>query len=135
MIPQMGAGYRVSGQSATGKGTLGASPSPLWNSLTARDGILPAYAHAHARRAFPTRLRAACVACKESDLHMQITVNGEQRQAPPDTTVATLLQALKLSGRRIAVERNGAIIPHSAYSDERLEDGDQLEIIHAIGGG
>lgn len=66
---------------------------------------------------------------------MKVTVNGEERQARPGTTVATLVETLGLSGRRIAVERNGNIIPHSAYGEERLEDGDQLEIIHAIGGG
>lgn len=66
---------------------------------------------------------------------MKVTVNGEEQQIRPGATVATLVKTLGLSGQRIAVERNSHIIPHSAYDEERLEDGDRLEIIHAIGGG
>ncbi len=46
-----------------------------------------------------------------------------------------LLDALELSGKRIAVEKNGEIVPRSRYADTALADGDTLEIVVAVGGG
>ena len=46
-----------------------------------------------------------------------------------------LLDALELSGKRVAVERNGEIVPRSRYSVTRLAEGDALEIVVAVGGG
>jgi sulfur carrier protein len=46
-----------------------------------------------------------------------------------------LLEALALSGKRVAVEKNGEIVPRSRYADTRLADGDALEIVVAVGGG
>jgi thiamine biosynthesis protein ThiS len=63
------------------------------------------------------------------------TVNGEQRPLPGAMTVADLLATLGLDGRKVAVERNEAIVPRSAYATTRLEPGDSLEIVHFIGGG
>lgn len=64
-----------------------------------------------------------------------VSVNGEARQLPPDTTVAELLARLAPAGRRIAVERNGAIVPRSMHGTTVLADGDRLEIVIAVGGG
>jgi len=67
---------------------------------------------------------------------MEITVNGSTRTvdvASPD--VAALVRALGLEGKRIAVERNGEIVPKSRYADTPLHDGDRLEIVGAVGGG
>jgi sulfur carrier protein len=64
-----------------------------------------------------------------------ISVNGEARQLPPDTTVAELLAQLAPAGRRVAVERNGAIVPKSLHGTTMLADGDRLEIVIAVGGG
>jgi len=64
-----------------------------------------------------------------------VSVNGEARQLPPDTTVADLLTQLAPAGRRIAVERNGAIVPRSMHGTTVLADGDRLEIVIAVGGG
>ena len=66
---------------------------------------------------------------------MQITVNGEVRPLPSAQTLADLVESLDLGGRRIAVERNGEIVPRSQYPATVLDDGDQLLIVHAIGGG
>jgi sulfur carrier protein len=66
---------------------------------------------------------------------MQITVNGEVRALPAAQTLGQLVDALELAGRRIAVERNGEIVPRSRYADTMLDDGDELLIVHAIGGG
>ena len=66
---------------------------------------------------------------------MQLFVNGQAHafEAPP--TVSQVLDRLVLSQRRIAVERNGAIIPRSHYGNCHLEEGDCLEIVVAVGGG
>jgi thiamine biosynthesis protein ThiS len=66
---------------------------------------------------------------------VRITVNGEPRSLPGATTVAALLAAIGLDTRKVAVERNEAIVPRSAYAATALADGDALEIVHFIGGG
>lgn len=42
---------------------------------------------------------------------------------------------MQLGGKRVAVERNGEIVPRSQYVQVKLQDGDQLEIVVAVGGG
>jgi sulfur carrier protein len=66
---------------------------------------------------------------------MQITVNGELRRVEPQTTVLALLQQMSLADKRIAVERNGEIVPRSRHESTPLEEGDQLEVVVAVGGG
>ena len=67
---------------------------------------------------------------------MQLTVNGTPRTFDPAVrTVAELVRALALDGKRIAVEKNGAIVPKSRYAETPLADGDTLEIVGAVGGG
>lgn len=66
---------------------------------------------------------------------IQITVNGEARQIAADTSVTGLIDQLGHAGRRIAVERNGEIVPKSQHGATRLADGDTLEIVVAVGGG
>ncbi len=66
---------------------------------------------------------------------IEITVNGEKRQLPQQSTVASLLDTLGLAGKRIAVERNGEIVPRSRHADETIAGGDRLEIVVAVGGG
>ena len=64
-----------------------------------------------------------------------LLVNGNTRSAPPDSNVTWLLESLELAGKRVAVERNGEIVPRSLYDATSLADGDQLEIVVAVGGG
>ena len=64
-----------------------------------------------------------------------ITVNGASRDIPPGGTVAGLLVGLGLDQRKVAVERNEAIVPRSQYDTTALAPGDQVEIVHFIGGG
>ncbi len=66
---------------------------------------------------------------------MTITVNGEARTLSGATTVAALLASIGLDTRKVAVERNEAIVPRSAYAATPLANGDALEIVHFIGGG
>lgn len=65
---------------------------------------------------------------------MQILVNGEFEQIEPQSLESYLTDKLLL-GRRIAIERNGDIVPRSQFTNVVIEDGDVLEIVHAIGGG
>lgn len=66
---------------------------------------------------------------------MNITVNGKARSCPEGTTVDELLELLMLTGRRVAVERNGDIVPRSLYASVSLAEADQIEIVVAVGGG
>jgi len=66
---------------------------------------------------------------------MQVTVNGTPRTLAPGATVEQLLEQMGLVGRRLAVERNGEIVPRSRHPEVPLADGDRLEIVVAVGGG
>lgn len=66
---------------------------------------------------------------------MEIFLNGERRQFPAPMTVAALVETLGYAGKRIAVERNGEIVPRGRHAEVVLADGDRLEIVVAVGGG
>lgn len=66
---------------------------------------------------------------------MNIYVNGEPKALAEVRSVADLVLALGLQGRRLAVERNGEIVPKSRHAEEELNDGDRLEVVVAVGGG
>lgn len=66
---------------------------------------------------------------------IRVTVNGAARELPPTLTIAGLITMLGLEGRRIAVERNGDIVPRSRHAEMELAEGDALEIVAAVGGG
>ncbi len=66
---------------------------------------------------------------------IDISLNGEPRRLDSETTVARLMEDLGYSGRRIAVERNGDIVPKSRHEETRVEQGDRIEIVVAVGGG
>jgi sulfur carrier protein len=66
---------------------------------------------------------------------MQIFVNGTAHELPEGTTAAELLEALELTGKRLAMEVNHDIVPRSTFASHRLRPGDCVEIVHAIGGG
>ena len=66
---------------------------------------------------------------------IELSVNGQKQRFEPGTNVAQLIDALALGGKRIAVERNGEIVPRSRHAETRLMEGDKLEIVVAVGGG
>lgn len=67
---------------------------------------------------------------------MQIFVNGKDMQlAAEAVTVLALVEQMQLSGKRIAIERNGDIVPRSQFAAVLLQAGDKLEIVGAVGGG
>ena len=64
-----------------------------------------------------------------------ININGETRQFTESISIATLIDEMDLTGKRIALERNGTIIPRSSYATQNISDGDKLEVVVAVGGG
>jgi len=66
---------------------------------------------------------------------MDIQLNGEPRQIAPRATLAALLEHEGLAQRRVAVEVNGEIVPRGRHATHVLEQGDVVEIVHALGGG
>ena len=66
---------------------------------------------------------------------MQVLINGESQIFEQEMSISALLQQSGLAGKRIAVEINESIVPKSQHADTLLQDGDRIEIIHAIGGG
>lgn len=66
---------------------------------------------------------------------LQITLNGEPRSFAAGLAVSDLVQQLGLDIRKVAVERNLAIVPRATYADTPILDGDRIEIVGFIGGG
>ncbi|HEY0906947.1 MAG TPA: sulfur carrier protein ThiS [Methylophilus sp.] len=67
---------------------------------------------------------------------MQILVNGNSMQLPETvSTVLALVEHMQLVGKRIAIERNGDIVPRSQLAATPLQAGDKFEIVGAVGGG
>ena len=66
---------------------------------------------------------------------IQVSVNGITEYYERPLAIAELVQRKALAGRKIAVERNGEIVPRGAHGATLLADGDRLEIVVAVGGG
>ena len=64
-----------------------------------------------------------------------ITVNGSAMTLPQGASVADLLERLKVSTPRVAVERNREILPKAEYGATRVADGDAYEVVELVGGG
>ncbi|MEQ1590776.1 MAG: sulfur carrier protein ThiS [Thiobacillaceae bacterium] len=64
-----------------------------------------------------------------------LIINGEARSFAAPLTLAQLVDNLSLLGKRIAIEKNGEIVPRSQYAEITLADNDHLEIVVAVGGG
>ncbi len=67
---------------------------------------------------------------------MNILINGNVKVFNvANLTIAGLIAELDLVGKRLAIEKNGEIVPRSQFVDVFLQDGDKLEIVGAVGGG
>ncbi len=66
---------------------------------------------------------------------MEIALNGQPHVVAQGVTVAQLLQSLGYHQRRLAIEVNEEVIPRSHHLAHQLENGDRVEIVHAVGGG
>ena len=66
---------------------------------------------------------------------IRITLNGAPRELPAPVNFTQLLDELDLAGKRLAVERNGEIVPRSRFAEAAIADGDNIEVVIAVGGG
>jgi sulfur carrier protein len=66
---------------------------------------------------------------------MDIRLNGAPCALPAPCTIERLLEESGLAGRRVAVEVNGEIVPRGLHATHALQEGDRIEIVHALGGG
>ena len=66
---------------------------------------------------------------------MKLTINGNEREVHASKTVTELVQELKINAPNIAVALNCQVIPKSQYPETPVKEGDQIEIVHAVGGG
>lgn len=66
---------------------------------------------------------------------MEVTINGEAQQLPDGLSAAQLVERLGLGECRLAMEVNREIVPRSTFEEHKLQAGDQIEIVRAIGGG
>ena len=69
---------------------------------------------------------------------MKLTINGRDQDFPElelDPRLLHLVELLQLKADRVAVERNGDIVPRATWSEVRLENGDKLEVVQFVGGG
>ena len=62
-------------------------------------------------------------------------INGERRTFERQVNIIALLEELKLAGKKVAIERNGELIPRSQHGQCQVIDGDRFEIVVAVGGG
>ena len=68
-------------------------------------------------------------------VQLSVTVNGEPRRVAAGASIAAMLRELGIDPKRVAVERNLSIVPRSTLDEVQVEDGDQYEIVHFVGGG
>jgi thiamine biosynthesis protein ThiS len=73
------------------------------------------------------------VSAQPSEIRVQ--VNGEAMALPQGASVASLLERLRISTPRVAVERNRDIVPKAQYAKTALSEGDVLEVVELVGGG
>ena len=66
---------------------------------------------------------------------MDMIVNGKPVQVEGAATVSQLLEQLGFAGKRVAVEKNGEIVPKSLHADTAISAADKIEIVVAVGGG
>ncbi|MDR0480354.1 MAG: sulfur carrier protein ThiS [Gallionellaceae bacterium] len=66
---------------------------------------------------------------------ISVCINGIARPVAQTTSIADLVRQMGLEGKRVALERNGEIVPRSQFPQLMLTDGDHLEIVVAVGGG
>jgi thiazole synthase len=69
------------------------------------------------------------------DVSVAIRVNGEERRVLGGISIAQMLRDIGVDPAKVAVERNLEIVPRSTLGEVQVDDGDQYEIVHFVGGG
>jgi sulfur carrier protein len=83
----------------------------------------------------PLTLRCVIARAMRQNARMEIQLNGQRRIVDAGSSLSDLLHAEGLAERRVAIEVNGEIVPRGLHASQRLQAGDQIEIVHALGGG
>ena len=66
---------------------------------------------------------------------MQLIINGQSQTVQENLSLSDLIAQLNMKAERVAVERNGVIVPRNDWPQTALQSGDRLEIVHFVGGG
>ena len=66
---------------------------------------------------------------------MQLIINGQPQTVQEGLSLSDLISQLNMKAERVAVERNGVIVPRNDWPQTALQNGDRLEIVHFVGGG
>ena len=66
---------------------------------------------------------------------MQLIINGRPQTVQENLSLSELISQLNMKAERVAVERNGDIVPRNQWAQTALQNGDRLEIVHFVGGG
>ncbi|MFA6904253.1 MAG: sulfur carrier protein ThiS [Gallionellaceae bacterium] len=66
---------------------------------------------------------------------ISVSINGTVHQFDTAISIAALIEHMQLGNKRIALERNGEIVPRGQFTQQMLADGDKLEVVVAVGGG
>jgi len=66
---------------------------------------------------------------------MQLIINGQPQTVQENLSLSELIAQLNMKAERVAVERNGVIVPRNDWPQTALQNGDRLEIVHFVGGG
>ena len=66
---------------------------------------------------------------------ISVCINGTQQTFEHPISITDLVASLDLTGKRIAIECNGEIVPRSLFAEQMLADGDKIEVVIAVGGG
>ncbi len=66
---------------------------------------------------------------------VQFKLNGERQETAEELSVAELLERFELARRRVAVAINSEVVPKSRFAEVRIQNGDAVEVIQAVGGG
>jgi len=64
-----------------------------------------------------------------------LSINGDTQQFDSPISFTTLIEHMQIVNKRIAIERNGEIVPRGQFGQLMLADGDKLEVVVAVGGG
>ena len=98
--------------------------------MTFREGVC-----LHALQGASGRIRHHTETHVRIEVVIELVINGEPRTFPAPLSLAQLIESLDLVGKRIAIEKNGEIVPRSQHATTPLANGDRLEIVVAVGGG
>lgn len=66
---------------------------------------------------------------------ISVSINGTVHQFDAPISISALIEHMQLGNKRIALERNGEIVPRGQFTQQLLDDGDKLEVVVAVGGG